>query len=129
MRKALGRQGWDTVGMRGHRTIPGLEVACLIAPDGSSVGFIAWDYTTVKSTTPLRPWPRRKTEVVPTLHTRLEMLIGEFAGDYDDFYEPLRGKPEVYSGTFTYKGILFRCEELSGAEATVVINEHFEDWP
>jgi hypothetical protein len=82
----------------------------------------------VKWTTPLRPWPRRRCEVVPTLHIRLEMLSGEFAGSYSDFYETLEGKPEVYSGTFTYKGVEFRCEELHGAEAEAVIKAHFDDW-
>jgi hypothetical protein len=66
---------------------------------------------------------------MPTLHARREMCSGEFAGDHDDFYETLEGKPEVYSGTFTYKGVRFGCEELSGAEATAVIGEHFKDWP
>jgi hypothetical protein len=108
--------------------MPKLEAARLVAPEGASVGFIAWDYTTIKWTTPLRPWPRRTSEVVPTLHTRLAMLAGEFSGDRDEFYETLDGKPEVYSGTFTYGGVEFRCEELHDAEAEAVIKEHFDEW-
>lgn len=110
-----------------RREMPELEVGRLAAPGGLPAGFIAWDYTTVKWTTPLRPWSRRRSEVVPALHARLVMLAGEFSGDHDDFYETLRGKPEVYSGTFTYKGVQFRGEELHGDEAAAVIEEHFKD--
>jgi hypothetical protein len=124
-----GRQDWDHGHMSRRTEMPKLEAARLVAPDGLPVGFIAWDYTTVKWTTPLRPWPRRSSEVVPTLHIRLEMLAGEFSGVWDDFYETLDGKPEVYSGTFAYKGVEFRCEELHGAEAEAVIKQHFDGWP
>ena len=115
--------------MSGREGTPNLEVCRLTAPDGLPVGFIAWDFATVTKTTPIRTWSRSSSTVVATLHTRVVMLSGEFAGDYDDFYEPIEGRPEMYSGTFAYRGTRFRCEELHGADADAVINEHFEDWP
>ena len=76
-------------------------------------------------TTPERPTP----EVIPAVHYRLEMLSGEFAGEWDEFYEDLVGDPEVFAGVFAYKGVQLLYEALEGYEAAAAITGRFDDWP
>lgn len=84
--------------MSGREATPNLEVCRLTAPDGLPVGFIAWDFTTVTKTTPIRTWSRSSSTVVATLHTRLVMLSGEFAGTMTTSTNPSKDSPRCTQG-------------------------------